>query len=93
VRKGCLQEVHKFPVGGSADNSFPVVDTVMFVKASYFKEYFETCRSRKSRIWPCGSAELTMHTLYQQKLALTSPKSGGRSAGIVRSRTKATGFV
>jgi hypothetical protein len=29
-------------------------------------------------------------TLYPQKLALTSPTSGGRSVGIVRSRTKAT---
>jgi hypothetical protein len=28
-----------------------------------------------------------------QKLALTSPKSDGRSVGIVRSRTKATEFV
>jgi hypothetical protein len=28
--------------------------------------------------------------LYQQKLTLTSPTSGGRSVGIVRSRTKAT---
>jgi hypothetical protein len=35
--------------------------------------------------WPRG-------TLYPQKLALTSPKSGGRSVGIVRSRTKATVF-
>jgi hypothetical protein len=26
--------------------------------------------------------------LHPQKLALTSPKSGGRSVGIVRSRTK-----
>jgi hypothetical protein len=31
--------------------------------------------------------------LYSQKLALTSPTSGGRTVGIVRSRTKATGFV
>jgi hypothetical protein len=31
-------------------------------------------------------------TLYPQKLALTSPKSGGRSVGIVRSRTKAMEF-
>jgi hypothetical protein len=31
-------------------------------------------------------------TLYPQKLALTSPTSGGRSVGIVRSRTKATEF-
>jgi hypothetical protein len=32
-------------------------------------------------------------TLYQQKLALTSPTSGGRSVGIVRLRAKATEFV
>jgi hypothetical protein len=32
-------------------------------------------------------------TLYQQKLALTSPTRGGRSVGIVRSRTQATEFV
>jgi hypothetical protein len=32
-------------------------------------------------------------TLYPQKLALTSPTRGGRSAGIVRSRTQATKFV
>jgi hypothetical protein len=31
--------------------------------------------------------------LYPQKLALTSPTSGGRSVGIVRSRTKATDLV
>jgi hypothetical protein len=31
--------------------------------------------------------------LYPQKLALTSPTSGGRSIGIVRSRTKATECV
>jgi hypothetical protein len=38
-----------------------------------------------------GSAALTMrHPLYPQKLALTSPTSGGRSVGIVRSRTKDT---
>jgi hypothetical protein len=35
--------------------------------------------------WPRG-------TLYPQKLALTSPTSGGRSVGIVRSRTQATEF-
>ena len=31
-------------------------------------------------------------TLYSQKLALTLPTGGGRSVGIVRSRTKATEF-
>jgi hypothetical protein len=35
--------------------------------------------------WPLDS-------LYPQKLALTSPTSGGRSVGIVRSRTQATEF-
>ena len=30
--------------------------------------------------------------LYPQQLALTSPTGGGRSVGIVRSRTKATEF-
>jgi hypothetical protein len=35
--------------------------------------------------WPRG-------TLYPQKLALTSPTSGGRSVGIVRSPTQATEF-
>ena len=34
-----------------------------------------------------------MTPLYPQKLALTSPTGGGRSVGIVRSRTKATEFV
>jgi hypothetical protein len=32
------------------------------------------------------------YALYPQKLALTSPISGGRSVGIVRSRTKGTEF-
>jgi hypothetical protein len=31
-------------------------------------------------------------TLYPQKLALTSLTSGGRSVGLVRSRTQATEF-
>jgi hypothetical protein len=30
--------------------------------------------------------------VYPQKLALTSPTGGGRSVGIVRSRTKAMEF-
>jgi hypothetical protein len=37
---------------------------------------------------------LTMrHPFYPQKLALTSPTSGCRSVGIVRSQTKATELV
>jgi hypothetical protein len=35
--------------------------------------------------WPRG-------TFYSQKLAITSPTIGGRSVGIVRSRTQATEF-
>jgi hypothetical protein len=42
--------------------------------------------SRDPSRWPRG-------TLYPQKLALTSPTSGGRSLGIVRSRTQATEFL
>jgi hypothetical protein len=41
--------------------------------------------SRDPSQWPCG-------TFYPQKLALTSPTNGGRSVGIVRSRTQATEF-
>jgi hypothetical protein len=36
--------------------------------------------------------DLATH-LYPQKLTLTSPTRGGRSVGIVRSRTKATELV
>jgi hypothetical protein len=45
------------------------------------REYGRRDQSR----WPRG-------TLYPQKLALTSPTSGGCSVGLVRSRTQATGF-
>jgi hypothetical protein len=47
-------------------------------------EIREYCHRDLSR-WPCG-------TLCQKKLALISPTSGGRSVGIVRSRTHATEF-
>jgi hypothetical protein len=41
---------------------------------------------------PWGLVALTTrHTFYAQKLALTSPKIGGRSVGIVRLRTKRHG--
>jgi hypothetical protein len=48
-------------------------------------EIREYSRRNPSR-WACG-------TLYPQKLALTSPTSGDRSVGIVRSRTQATEFL
>jgi hypothetical protein len=41
--------------------------------------------SRDPSRWPRG-------TLYSQKLAITSPTSGGRSVGIVCSRTQAMEF-
>jgi hypothetical protein len=37
-------------------------------------------------------ADLVNHQVYRQMLALTSPTSGGRSVGIVRSRTQVTEF-
>jgi hypothetical protein len=40
---------------------------------------------RDSSLWPRG-------IFYPQKLALTSPTSGGRSVGIVRWQTQATEF-
>jgi hypothetical protein len=51
-------------------------------------------RSRQQRLTAVGprGADHVTH-LYPQKLALTSPTGGGRSVGIVRSRTKATEFV
>jgi hypothetical protein len=39
-----------------------------------------------------GRMDTSRLALYPQKLALTSPICGGRSVGIVRSRTQATEF-
>jgi hypothetical protein len=50
-------------------------------------------RSRKQRLTAVGiSCADHVTPLYPQKLALTSPTGGGRSVGIVHSRTKATEF-
>ena len=48
---------------------------------------------QKQRLTAVGTRRANHVTpLYPQKLALTSPTDGGRSVGIVRSRTKATEF-
>jgi hypothetical protein len=49
--------------------------------------------SRKPRLRPWGSVRWPRDTIYQLKLALTSPTGCGRSIGIVRLRTKTTEFV
>jgi hypothetical protein len=49
--------------------------------------------SLENRYCGCGDMlRLSRDTLYPQKLAVTSPTSGGRSVGIVRSLTPATEF-
>ena len=64
--------------------------TVSLLLSPFFIYYWRL-RSRKQRLTAVGIS-CTDHVtpLYLQKLALTSPTGGGRSVGIVRSRTKAT---
>jgi hypothetical protein len=56
--------------------------------------YSTVCSGLEIREYGRGdSLRWSRDTLYPQKLALISPTSGGRSVGIVRSRTKATEFL
>jgi hypothetical protein len=50
-------------------------------------------KSRGSGLERGSAALTTRHPSIRKKLTLTLPKSGGRSVGIVRSRTQATEFV
>ena len=60
---------------------------------SYLNKKCSGSRFRKQR-WTAVGIRCANHVtpLYPQKLALTSPTGGGRSVGMVRSRTKATEF-
>jgi hypothetical protein len=56
---------------------------LLIMKILYLVLYLTSSLRGNPLCWPCDN-------LYPQKLALTSPRSGGRSVGIVRSRTQAT---
>jgi hypothetical protein len=54
---------------------------------------YQRLRSRNREYGRGDPLRLPLETLYPQKLALISPKSGGRLVGIDRSQTKSTQFV
>jgi hypothetical protein len=63
-----------------------IIEELLERKSSgYDLEIWEYGRRDSSR-WPRG-------TFYPQKLTLTWPTSGGRSVGIVHSRTQATEWI
>jgi hypothetical protein len=88
---------------GSDSWSYPIFWEVVGLEwgplslASTIEELLERKSSDSSlEIWEYGHGDWLCwprNTFYPQKLALASPKSGGRSVSIVRSQTKATEFI
>jgi hypothetical protein len=68
------------------------VHSVSWVKLRSYLIEKQRLLSRKPRIRPRDPSRWPRGTLYPQKLAITSPTSGGRSVGIVRSRTQTMEF-
>jgi hypothetical protein len=66
-----------------------------FIPVSTIEELLErksNGSSLENREYGIGMSRLPRGTLYPQKLAVTSTKSGGRSVGIVRPQTQVTEF-
>jgi hypothetical protein len=63
-----------------------IIEDLLDRKSSSYGPESRDYGGRDTSRWPYG-------TLYQQKLALTSPTSSGRSVGIVSSQTQATYLV
>jgi hypothetical protein len=81
-----------YKLSGTEISAACIIMLTFFITARTFKVSVEDEAGIENRDYGCsGSATLTMR--HPQKLTLTSPTSGGRSEGIVRSRTKATGLV
>jgi hypothetical protein len=68
------------------------ITRAQFPPESNFSNCSNRTRYRKSTVRRRNPSRWPRSTLYSQKLALTSPTIGGRSVGIVRSRTQATEF-
>jgi hypothetical protein len=69
-------------------------DITHWLSHGYFSSFVSLIRSRKPRLRPEEIRRADHATpLNSQELALTSPTSGVRSVGIVRSRTRATELV
>jgi hypothetical protein len=73
---------------------FNTITTSLIWKTKNIDPLCSQYRSRKPRLRPLGIRRTENATpLYPQKLAPTSPTSGGHTVGIARLRTKATELV